>query len=162
MKIFEIHITGDSSIDNELDKLEIKNIVIGLLKPDQSLFRIECMSSFISKFETYEKCKDFVDNLVKSLKCQIFRVKIESPVYQEYVERAIYMEAHFPINSVKSYPYYPLSENMNSGKILGTSRVYSKDNFELFQKKWKDHEVELCLYDDYIREDQDWFDLYKK
>ena len=49
LKTFEIHITGKKSIINEFNNLKIKNIIVELLKPDNSLLRIEYMSSFIKK-----------------------------------------------------------------------------------------------------------------
>ena len=33
MQYFEIHITGESGINSELDKLDIKNIIVDLLYP---------------------------------------------------------------------------------------------------------------------------------
>ena len=46
METFEIHITGTSDINEQLDKLAIKNIVIDLLTPNKEVLRTEYMSSF--------------------------------------------------------------------------------------------------------------------
>lgn len=159
MQIFEIHITGEERIITELNTLNIKNIVIELLKPDLSVLRTEYMSSFILKCENYKECKKLVDNIVNSLKSKILRVKIESPVYPEYVENSLYLETHF----IGEDNEHPLSRNVRSGKIMGTERVYDRDLYNKLIEKWKDKaEVEICLYDDYVREDFDWFSLYKK
>ena len=58
MKTFEVHITGiNQEINKELDQLNIKNIIIDLLKPDGSLLRTEYMSSMVYKFESFSECK---------------------------------------------------------------------------------------------------------
>ena len=94
MRKFEVHITGDSNINSELDSLGIKNIIVDLLDKDCKFVRREYMSSFITEANTYEECKMRVDNLVNKLKSKIIRVKIESPAYEDYFERAVYIESH--------------------------------------------------------------------
>jgi hypothetical protein len=47
MEIFEIHITGSHGINQELDSLGIKNIIVDLLTPEHKLIRTEYMSSFV-------------------------------------------------------------------------------------------------------------------
>jgi len=37
METFEIHITGDETINSELDSMGIKNIIVELLTPSQDL-----------------------------------------------------------------------------------------------------------------------------
>ena len=159
MKKFEVHITGDETINAELDNLGIKNIMVELLRRDLSVIRTEYMSSFITDFERYEECYDFVKKLASNLTAKVLRIKIECPVYLEYIERSVYIEAHFKADG--SNVKHPLSRNARSGKLMGTDRAYTKEEYDAFIEKWKDHEVELCLYDDYIREDFDWFDEYK-
>ncbi len=156
MKIFEIHITGQPSIIKELDSLGIKSIIVELLWPDHSLLRTEYMSSFVEKFHTYEDCKVYVDALVLRLKSPIIRVKIESPYYEDYAQQSLYMESHFtPFNNV-----YPISRNKKSGKLMATDRTYIKSDYAWFLKKWKNEDVELCLFDSFVQEDRDWFNLY--
>ncbi len=156
--IFEIHITGEESILKEFNDLGIKNITIELLTPDRQVLRTEYMCSLVKHFDSYEQCKDFVDDLEVSLKSRIIRVKIECPYYPEYVERSVYIESHFS----KHLGKHALSRNKMSGKIIGTSRMYEKEQYNWFRMLFKeDAEVELCLYDDYIREDFDWFKLYE-
>lgn len=46
---FEVHITGDYTINSKLDALNVKNIVVDLLKPDKTILRTEYMSSFVVK-----------------------------------------------------------------------------------------------------------------
>lgn len=156
---FEVHITGEKDINEELDALSIKNIIVELLHPDLSVYRTEYMSSFVIDRWSYEDCKNYVDTIVSLLKSKIIRVKIECPFDIKYVERSLYIEAHF--DHKFRHQLYPLSRNAKSGRIMGTSREYFKSDFEQFRDWWKDEgEVELCLYDDYIREDFDWFKLY--
>lgn len=158
MKTFEIHITGENSkINDEFDKLGIKNIVIELLKPNGKLHRTEYMSSFIYKTETFEECLEYVNSIVDKLKTKVTRVKIESPYYPEYVDRSIYIESHFKDEYNGTFA---LSRNVKSGKIMGTDRSYDKEEYPFFKMMWEKKELELCLYDTFIKEDQDWLNLY--
>lgn len=162
MKIFEIHITGTYSILKELKQLKIKTIQICLLTPNLKKFRNEYMSSFIVKYNTYEECKEYVDSIVLKLKSKIIRVKIECPVYEEYIDRSVYIESHFSPHIEGGKAFVPISQNINSKKLMGTCREYNKLKYNEFIEFWKhNEELELCLYDDYIREDFDWFELYK-
>jgi hypothetical protein len=161
MKAFEIHITGARGINDEFDNLGIKNIVVDLLRPDKTILRTEYMCSMRKHFDSYESCKVFVDTLVEKLNSKVVRVKIESMFYPEYVDKSIYIESHWKTNEISKYP---MSRNAKSNKILFTDRTYVKENYQLFittYKNVKDVEIELCLYDDYIREDFDWFKLYE-
>ena len=117
METFEIHITGEESINTELDSMNIKNIIVELLTPEKNLLRTEYMSSFMYKCESYQECKRYVDELVS------------------------------------------ISKNRKSGKLMGTDRCYLQEDYVNFIQKWKD--VEMCLFDSFVEEDFDWFDLYK-
>lgn len=157
MKIFEIHITGEQSILEELDNLNIKNITIELLKPNDEVLRTEYMSSFIHHAVDYDECFCYVNALLMNLKSKIIRVKIESPAYPEYLGQALYVESHFIPTDKK----YPISKNVRSQKLMATAREYNKTKFTDFINKWKDiADVEICLFDDFVREDFDWFELY--
>ena len=158
METFEIHITGSKGINEQLDRLGIKNIIIDLLKPNYRVLRTEFMSSFISKHTNFEECKKYVDSILANLSCEIIRVKIESPYYEHYKDQSLYLESHFrPFNLE-----YPISRNIKSFKDLATDRTYEKSQYEAFKKKWKRADVEMCLYDTFVEEDKDWFDLYQK
>lgn len=158
MKHFEIHITGEEGIIEELTSMKLKNITVELLRPDNSTLRTEFMSSIVRKFNNYSECAFYVQNLTNNLKSKIIRVKIESPFYDEFVDQSLYMESHFaPFNST-----YPLSRNKASGKLMATDREYDKEKYNQFKEVWKDNELELCLFDSFVKEDSDWFELYKK
>ncbi len=159
MEIFEIHITGTKAINEEFDKLGIKNIVVDLLTPTQSLLRTEYMSSFIYKEENFESCKEMVNDLLSKLKSEIIRVKIECPFYEHYVKQSLYMESHFePFNNE-----LPISVNARSGKHMATDRTYNQDEYPSFLKRYEGMaELELCLLDTFVDEDKDWFDLYSE
>lgn len=157
MKTFEIHITGEQGINEELSTMNIKNIIVELLYPNLTLFRTEYMSSFVKKFENFNQCKFYVQALLSQLKSKIIRVKIESPFYEEYVSNSLYVESHFePFNNI-----YPISKNKASGKLMATDREYNQSKYSNFISKWKNNDIELCLYDSYVNEDFDWFRLYK-
>jgi len=158
METFEIHITGSKGINEQLDRLGIKNIIIDLLKPNYRVLRTEFMSSFVSKHTNLDECKKYVDSILANLSCEIIRVKIETPYYEHYKDQCLYLESHFrPFNLE-----YPISRNIKSFKDLETDRTYNKSQYEAFRKKWKRADVEMCLYDTFVAEDKDWFDLYQK
>lgn len=161
MEMFEVHITGDNTIIENASKLNIKTIVVNLLRPTKEFFRSEAMTSFVVKFETFELCKKHVDQIVDKLKKMgtiIYREKIESPLYEHYTERSLYMESHFTaIND-----QYPISQNARKTTYLATDRVYDKNQYSAFAEKYKDKELELCLHDTNPTEDSDWFNLYKQ
>ena len=132
MEVFEIHITGNSDINKELDNLGLKNIIVELLTPNHEVLRIEYMSSFIYKCNSYQMCKEYVDSLLTKLTSDIHRVKIESPYYSHYHNDSIYIESHFkPTNHV-----YPVSRNKRSGKIMSTDRSYDKDEYQELLHQW--------------------------
>jgi len=158
MKSFEIHITGTQNINQELDVMGIKNIIVDLLYPTRDFFRREYMSSFIMKFESYQECLTWVKDLESKIESPIIRVKIESPYYSEYVDNSLYMESHF--NPYDNQIKYPISQNSKSGRFMGTDREYDKEKYQEFKEKWGHEDIELCLYDTFISEDQDWFSLY--
>lgn len=159
MKVFEIHITGEYGINDILTEMGIKNIVVELLKPDGDILRTEYMSSFIEKYETFDQCFKRVSELADKLeeRINVIRVKIESPYYEEYANRSVYMESHF----IPKDNQYPVSRNQRTQKLMGTDREYNKNNYLSFINKWDGNEIELCLYDSFVREDFDWMELYK-
>lgn len=159
MRTFEIHITGSFNINDVLDSMGIKNIIVDLLTPEGDILRSEHMSSFVEKHETYGDCLIRVQNLVNHLKqngVEIYRVKIESPYYDDYVPMSKYIESHF----IKKDNQYAMSVNRKSGKIIGTDRTYNKIQYDSFKELWKDEDVELCLYDNNFEQDKDWLEMY--
>ena len=156
METFEIHITGEETINAELDKLGIKNIVVDLLKPNGDLLRTEYMSSFVVKKSSFIVCLNHVTYLLTQLDSRIYRIKIESPFYRHYVDRSLYMEMH----STPTDNKLPISRNAKSKRLMATDRCYNKDKYQDFMEYYKNQEIELCLYDTFVDEDKDWFDLY--
>lgn len=164
MEIFEIHITGDEKIIEVAKKLDVKTIVIDLVKPDRSYFRTEYMTSHTRMSHDYDDCKQWVNDLVKQLTTagvNIVRVKIECPFYPKYRDRSIYFEVHYDAVS----NVYPMSRNKGKDSFLCTAREYDKDKYD--DLAWRhsgvtrDCTMELCLYDTNVEEDKDWFDLYE-
>lgn len=170
MEIFEIHITGDEKIIEVGNKLNVKTIVLDLVKPDKSYLRTEYMTSCVHHCENYNECKKFVDNLVNQLVdegVQIARVKIECPFYPQYKDQSLYFEVHYQARC----NLYPLSQNCGKDYYLCTAREYDKDKYDSL---WQKHggifllgppphwTMELCLYDTNVKEDKDWFDLYER
>lgn len=157
MEIFEIHITGDKHIIQICKYLNLKAIVVDLLDKDLKTIRTEYMTSIVRKFDNYDQCKKYVDDLVEVLQFQeqanIIRVKIESPYYDHYVGQSKYMETHFVSNDNK----LPLSRNQNKTTLLATDRVYNISQYDDFMSKYQD--IELCLFDSYVEEDFDWLKL---
>lgn len=167
MQKFEVHITGQNkSILKELDNLNLKNITIDLLTPDRKKIRTEYMSSFVINCDNYEACLRYVRYIKSKLTTPVIRVKIECPYYPEYVQQSLYIEAHFtPYEGTIDNPLfkskYPISLNKGTNKLMATVREYDKLNYREFREKWANMELELCVYDTYVDEDADWFNLYK-
>jgi hypothetical protein len=93
MEVFEIHITADEAIIEAAKELNVKTIIIDLIRPDQSLFRTEYMTSYIYRCENYDECKEYVDDItvkLTNLGVKIVRVKIECPLYQKYIGNSLY------------------------------------------------------------------------
>lgn len=161
MKIFEIHITGkDSSIIEEFHNLGYKTLTIQLLSPECEVVGYEYMCAIQGKFELYEQCLEFTLDLITRIKSEIVRVKIESPFYQEYIEKAIYAEVHF----VPLTPgLLPTVYNANGNKYVTTERIYDKEEFTLLMEKYSEikSEFELCLFDSNPEFDDRWLSFYK-
>jgi hypothetical protein len=171
---FEIHITEPdyhgpdycrqytNSLFLELAKeLGLKTITIDLLNPKGERFRTETMTSIVKKFKDFRHCCFYVDNLVahfNSKECRPRRVKIESPWIGDLVQQAIYVEAHFVTDSTFAYP---VSRNYRKTEMLATARSHNPDDYLDFYKYWcQRSQVELCLFDSYTYEDNDWFQLW--
>lgn len=167
--MFEIHITGDEKIIEAAKSLDIKTIVIDLVKPDRSYFRTEYMTSHAQAFDNYEECKAWVDDVVNQLTAagvKIVRVKIEAPFYKHYIDQSIYFEVHYDARNND----YPMSRNQGKETFLCTAREYDRTKYESL---WQKHGgifllkppagwvMELCLYDSNVEEDKDWFALYE-
>jgi hypothetical protein len=156
---FEVHITGEPSIIEEFDKLGIKSIKVELISPENKVMQVEHMSSFVVNYDNIIDFSFYLQDLIYTIKSKIIRIKVEIPgFHREFDQQALYIESHFnPINSI-----YPISQNLNSGKLLGTAREVNKDKFNLFRSIWRDKEIELCIYDTNINFDLEWFKSYKK
>ncbi len=160
MEVFEVHITGDSSIIEQANKIGVKSIEINLLKPDKSYLRTEYMTSQVYRFEDFSQCKKHVEEVVEKLKAAnvlVHRVKIESPYYEHYVKQSLYMESHFEAKS----DCFAMSKNVRKDTFLATDREYDQSYYNAFKEIYEGEELELCLYDDNIAEDADWFELYE-
>ena len=91
----------------------------------------------------------------------IIRVKIESPCYDHYIEKGLYLEVH--TKEIESIAW-PLSVNATKTfpEPSATVRTYDVNEFDSFRKKYGEKKTELCLYDSFVNEDKDWFDLYDR
>jgi hypothetical protein len=159
MEVFEVHITGDKSILTTAPLLSLRTIAVALLAPDQTIHRIEYMTSDVLKYRNFEECKEAILYFARSLKrlgTEVIRIKIESPFYPHYADNSLYIESHF--DSVDNK--FPLSQNLLKDFKLATHREYKRDKYEDFLDKYNGEVVELCLYDTFIEEDADWFSLY--
>ena len=153
METFEIHITGTEEIIKRANELQIKSIIIDLLKPDRSVLRSEFMTSHVKKFNDYAECYNYTMDLASRLG-NVIRVKIESPYYNKYLNQCLYLESHF----ISDKMVHPTSKNRIKDKLLATARTYAKDTFGEFINNYD--EIEMCLFDDFVSEDSDWFVLY--
>ena len=163
MELFEIHITGDDTIHETAKQFGHKTIQVALLRPDQSLIRIEHMTSMRVHYRSYQECLSYVGFYQNDYR-GFTRFKIECPAfYTHYLSsgqyRPLYVESHFPAEDLNS----PISRNVRSGKLLGTNREYNPEKFEEFLKNQPEgSEKEICLFDTNIGQDQDWLDYWRK
>jgi hypothetical protein len=173
---FEIHITADESIHKTAKPLGLKTIAVDLLTPILSIMRTEHMTSHVQQFENEIDCGRFVIQTAKKLEdagSKLIRIKIECPYIESMVEKSIYLESHwhtpqptgFPLSTnITERPKYPLSRSQHKPNvILATARTYDKAEYEGFREQnWGSRQVvELALYDTFIEEDFDWFQLYE-
>lgn len=163
MEIFEVHITGDSSIHTVAKKYKHKTIAIDLLRPDKTCLRTEHMTSIILKYpcrtEAYKDCLNLVEEIAQSYErdgVEIARVKIESPIYDYYVDDSLYVESHFPTDQT----FYPISRNQKKTLYLATDREYKLHRYDNFMDIHEGKDLELCLYDTNPTEDLDWLKLF--
>ena len=122
------------------------------------VLREEYMSSIVKRFNNRIDCELWVHELVRDimLECQVIRVKIECPYYLKYKDIACYIESHTETTEA----LLPISRNKKSGKLMNTDRCYDKSLFPDFNVKYQGNaDVELCIYDSFIKEDEDWFKL---
>lgn len=159
MELFEIHITGDITIHETAKQFGDKTIQVALLRPDQSLIRVEHMTSIRIKMPSYKFCLGAVGYYQNDYR-GFTRFKIECPAsYTHYLRDGLYVESHFPAEDLNS----PISRNIRSGKLLGTNREYNPEKFEEFLKNQPEgSEKEICLFDTNVGQDQDWLDLWGK
>lgn len=160
MKIFEVHITGNSNKILQVAKeLDVKAICINLLRPDKTFLRNEWMTSQVIKANNFDECKKLVFDLREKLIAhgvEIVREKIESAYYPEYVEQSLYIETYFQTSDFN----LPVSQNASKTTFLATDRTYLKKEYEDFLVKYKGREIELALLDINPYEDEDWLSLY--
>ncbi len=156
MESFDLHITGDERILQASADVGLKTISIELLTKELEVIRVQHMTSVVLQFQSFADCLAHVNDVIVpalAAKSDIVRVKIESPVYDHYIEQSLYLESHFVVEDTK----YPASRNAKKAAILGTDRVYDHMMYDMFREKWKNETLELCLYDTFIEEDDDWF-----
>lgn len=167
--IFEIHITGSLNIHNVCKTLGVKTIAVELLKPDGSILYIEDMTSFIfkgSEVDMYERVLSLVGDLSRN-RVVIDRIKVETPYvgYEHLIPKSKYMETHFKCGEriVEDELFIlPTSRNIEKTSYLATDRVYDSSKYQDFYEKYKDNELELCIFDSNVNQDKEWFDLYTK
>lgn len=159
MELFEIHITSDSTIHEIAKRFNHKTIQVALLRPDQSLIRVEHMTSMRVHYRSYIECLSWVGHYQNDYR-GFTRFKIECPAsYSYYLRDALYVESHFPAEDLNS----PISRNVGSGKLLSTNRECDPEKFEEFLRgQPAGSEKEICLFDTNIGQDQDWLDYWRK
>lgn len=165
MKTFEIHITVNlddaSMFKNICDLADIKCIEIESLDMYGQNVDIQHMTSIIKKFVDKKEAIEFAKSLsYKFCKCgiSVHRTKVESPIYEEYLNDALYVETHFESDQF----VFPTSRNIKKNTLLATHREYDKNFYQHFidHHRKKNHELELCLYDTNINLDTNWFNYY--
>jgi hypothetical protein len=162
---FEIHITGaNEDILKEFEDLNIKTLEINLLSKDKTVVGKENMCCLVVNVNSYYDAAQIAGGIILDLKSKIARVKIECPLYEQYLGQAIYAEVHYPQSNVlDSFPH-PTVYNIKSDKYISTRRVYgsTQDFINLYNesKEIPGSEFELCLMDSNINFDDYWLSFY--
>lgn len=165
MELFEFHITiAPLSVQNFIsicDVFDIKRIEIESLDGNGNGIKIEHMTSFTRKLENYYQAFKLItemDYYLQRLGCTIYRSKIESPYYEHYKEKSLYLETHFTSNLYD----LPTSRSVKKDKLIATDREMNKDNYLDFIALHEPlgREIEMCLYDTNIILDKQWFEAY--
>lgn len=153
MKIFEIHITGDENIHKLKD---IKTITVEDLSPNGDIININHMTSHVIKKDSIIKAINIACDLATDISkfSQLKRLKVESPYYPEFYYLSLYLESHINRDIFK----LPTSRNKN--KLMATDRIYRKDEYKKFREVHSEDEIEMCLIDNGIDQDQKWMSLY--
>lgn len=164
-KLFEIHITGSKDILNFCRDNYLKSLELDLLDKNLKVIKTEYMTSIVRKYQNFPLCKEATLNLAEKIKMagiRVDRIKIESPLVSSYVPHALYIETHF----YERAPFkYPASRNITKSHAILTDREYNNRLFEKFMDKHyevdENREFELCLYDDNMKEDKEWFESWQ-
>lgn len=160
--IFEIHITGDEFLADVAKKLDHKLLILKLLSKSLESLGIQFMTSIQKEFNSYEECLKWTLEIANIYResIKVDRVKIECPVYKQYIGQSLYIECHW--KDVRPDPTYHISQRVGQQAYLMTDRTYSKEEYlEFYLTHHKlDRELELCLYDDNINLDGDWIGQY--
>jgi hypothetical protein len=165
---FEFHITGNPKIHDAASYYGIKSIAVDLHRPNGSILRTEHMTSYVAQLSNVNCLLNAMDEARKTVQhilkvgyvkdLKIWRVKVECPYMQGIP--AQYIEAHYDSDKFE----YPTSRNI--GKLtpvyMATEREYDSNNFLEFNSVHRaaNHIVELCVFDSYVSEDEDWMRLY--
>jgi len=158
--IFEIHITVNEFLIEVAKPLGHKLLILKLLDKDLNSLGIQFMTSIQKEFDSYDECLkwtlDTADKYRETVKVE--RVKIECPVYKDFIDQSLYIECHW--KDIKPNNTYHISQRIGQPAYLMTDRVYDKADYLKFYLTHSklDRELELCLYDDNIRLDKDWID----
>lgn len=165
MKTFEIHITVNDNVAQFHNVCEfilgIKTIQIESLDRFSNPVDVQHMTSIIKNFTDKQTAIDFATDLSKllnKLDFNVIRTKVESPIYDEYLYDALYVESHFESNQF----IFPTSRNVKKSTLLATHREYDINAYQYFIDfhSKRNHELELCLYDSNINLDTEWFNCY--
>lgn len=167
--IFEIHITGSMNIHEVCKTLGVKTIAVELLKPNGKTLYVEDMTSFIfrgSEIDMYERVLLLVSDLSRN-NVSISRIKVETPYVgcEHLASKSKYMETHFKCGELDGPDeqfVLPTSRNIKKTTFLATDRTYDQSNYFEFYQKYKNDELELCIFDSNVEQDREWFELYAK
>lgn len=155
MRTFEVHITGEEAILEEFKFLGIKTLEVELLDREERVVGKEYMCSLVLKAENLPECKQMVATILTQIKSEVFRIKIETPFYLDYLLDAVYVEVHFP----KVDTVHPFVRNVSSNKFVSTKREYNVHKFLQLRNEFINYpkaEFELCLYDSNVNFDNHW------
>lgn len=157
---FEIHLTGDVDIIRYLKEIGKDYLQIDMLDKELNVIGTDYMSAIKKEFSDYDEARQYASMMyhvmVNHGNLKLFRLKIESPPIEKYMNKAVYIERHWEVK--KNNNEYPLSFIVNKDKYVATERCYDKKFFNEFSEKYD--KTEICLLDTNVNHDLYWFNKW--
>lgn len=157
----QLQITDQKGLAEFVER-NIRHATVALLNPQGSTLTEIYRCDFMKEFADHREAIDNVITLSKTLITPTYRMRVTAPYLDDLVSHSHYIQSNFLAKRDRLTPsIYPISMDKARNRVWGLDREYNKSKYKDFVRKWTGEEVELCMYDDYLPGDFDWFDLYE-